>query len=443
MSDARKVLVIDDEKVVGTSCRRVLEEEGFEVSIATDGREGVERLSREHFDAVLVDLKMPGVGGMDVLRILKRTKPDARTIVITAYSSVVSAVEAMQLGAADYLPKPFTPKELIDKVVRLFQPVKTPSEPGAKKPRPSDERMSVPETEDITEAAVAGARILLAGSDTEEMAALRECLSSEPWLVKRVERHEEIIEMIRAGQGDVLITGVDVLGMKAYDLIPEVKKLGSNIPIIVACADSSLDLARKIREFGIFFYLMEPFDPEEVRAAVRDAVRKTLTLRGHIRPAPSTYTLVRSIRTMDTDGTKVGFVAIGESVDESSGLYRAIISELKCRNRPMHTELGHKAVTAKELTKYLEQDQRVVIVVPVEGNGGSEEIATYSASTFEKLATKKQRKRLAEVAYPEVLHWLSAQGIAPEVRIVCLPGERLPAEESSEAASLIIKEGLT
>ncbi len=284
MSHARKVLVIDDEKVVCNSCRRVLKQEGFDVSTATAGREGVEKLSQENFDAVIVDLRMPGIGGMDVLRIIKRNNPEAQVIIITGYSSVSTAVEAMQLGAADYLPKPFTPKELTQKLERMLRAVKTPSELQLQKARVSHEKMQSPETKEVAEGVLAGARILLAGSDTEEMAALRECLSPAPWELRTVEKHEEVIEMIRAGRADVLITGIDVLGMKAYDLIPEVKKLGSNIPIIVACADPSLDLARKIREFGIFFYLMEPFDPEEVRAAVRDAVRKASMLGRQVRP---------------------------------------------------------------------------------------------------------------------------------------------------------------
>ncbi|MDP2898873.1 MAG: response regulator [bacterium] len=443
MSCARRVLVIDDETVVRNSCRRVLEEEGFHVSVAADGREGIEKLSKENFDAVIVDLRMPGVGGMDVLRIVKRNKPDARVLIITAYSSVASAVEAMQLGAADYLPKPFTPKELAEKVNRVLQRAEPPAEPRTKKARFSHKRRPVPEVEEVTEGVLAEARILLAGSHADEMEALRQCLSSEPWQVRTVERHGEIIEMIRAGQADVLITGVDVLGMKAYDLIPEVKKLGSDIPIIVACADPSLDLARKIREFGIFFYLMEPFDPEEVRGAVRDAVKRVAMLRREIEAPHRKSTLVRSVRTVAKNGTKVDFVAIGELVDENSSLYREIVGELKRRVLPMRMELAHKALTAKELPWYLEQDDRVIIVAAFEANAGFGEVVTYSAEGFERLATKEQQRKLRELAYPEVLYWLKAQGIAPEVKIVSLPAAGLTAEQARRAASIIVGEGLS
>lgn len=108
----------------------------------------------------------------------------------------------------------------------------------------------------------------------------------------------------------------------------------------------------------------------------------------------------------------------------------------------MHTELANKTVTAKELTKYLEQDDRTVIVAPLEGRAVGGKIVSYSAAEFKKLATKEQRKRLKEVAYPEVLHWLSARGVAPEVKIVCLPGGLVGSEQIGKAASIIINEGL-
>jgi DNA-binding response OmpR family regulator len=443
MSQVRKVLVMDDERVVCSSCRRVLEGEGFDVSVVTNGLDGIEKMSQDNFDAVIVDLKMPGIGGMDVLRIIKRNKPDSRVLIITAYASVPSAVEAMQLGAADYLPKPFTPQELTWKIGQLFEPVKRRSEPLLQETQVSLPGTTTPEVEDLAEGVLSKARILLAGSDTGEMAALRECLSSEPWQVRTIEERDDVIETVRAGQADVLITGIDILGMKAYNLIPEVKKLQSDIPIIVACADPSLELARKIRESGIFFYLMEPFDPEEVRAAVRGAVRKVARLRGQVEAPPGKSTFVRSVRTVAKNGRKVDFVAIGELVDENSSLYREIMGELKRRTVPMRLELARKPISAKHLPRYLEQDDRVIIVGAFEANGGFGEIVTYSAEEFERLATEGQRSRLKELAYPEVLCWLKAQGIAPEVRIVCLPAARLAAEEARKAANIIVSEGLS
>ena len=106
------VLVIDDELVVRDSCREVLGEEGYKVILAENGREGLEKVQMGIGDVVIVDLKMPEISGMEVLKAIKIKFPHKPVIMITGYSTVDSAVEAMKLGAFDYVPKPFTPDEL-------------------------------------------------------------------------------------------------------------------------------------------------------------------------------------------------------------------------------------------------------------------------------------------------------------------------------------------
>ncbi len=111
-----RVLVIDDERVVCDSCRKVLSEEGFEVSTSSDGLEGLDRAKAEHFDAVVLDLKMPRASGLEVLRGIKEARPATPVVMITAYPSVGSAMESAKLGVRDYVLKPFTPDELRSKV---------------------------------------------------------------------------------------------------------------------------------------------------------------------------------------------------------------------------------------------------------------------------------------------------------------------------------------
>jgi len=107
-----RILVVDDEPIVCKSCVKVLRPEGYSVSTTQSGRDGIEKGASGDFDVVVVDLKMPDVDGMDVLHGVKEKQPDVEVIVITGYSTVSTAVEAMKLGAIDYLPKPFTPDEL-------------------------------------------------------------------------------------------------------------------------------------------------------------------------------------------------------------------------------------------------------------------------------------------------------------------------------------------
>ena len=107
-----RILVVDDEMIVCESCKRILEEEGYEVDTALSGMEAFEKMKESPFDVVITDLKMPGIDGMEVLRTFRREYPDVIVIMITGFSTVETAVEAMKLGAFDYIPKPFTPDEV-------------------------------------------------------------------------------------------------------------------------------------------------------------------------------------------------------------------------------------------------------------------------------------------------------------------------------------------
>lgn len=108
---AVRILVIDDETIVLESCSAILEGEGYELATATDGAGGLETLRVFRPDVVVVDLKMPGLSGAEVLEKIREADPTIVTLVITGYATVQSAVDAMQRGAYDFLPKPFTPDE--------------------------------------------------------------------------------------------------------------------------------------------------------------------------------------------------------------------------------------------------------------------------------------------------------------------------------------------
>jgi len=114
--EKKKALVIDDEQVVLDSVRKILAGEGYEVDVTLSGREGIDRATKGNYDILLTDIRMPDIGGMRVLRDVKRAKPSLPVIMITGYASIQSSVQAMKLGAADYVEKPFTPDQLIRSV---------------------------------------------------------------------------------------------------------------------------------------------------------------------------------------------------------------------------------------------------------------------------------------------------------------------------------------
>jgi len=120
MRTPARILVVDDEIVICKSCEKILQRQGHEVTWVLSGKEALERIRRQPFDIVFTDLKMADIGGMEVLRLIREDYPDIAVIVITGYATVAAAVETMRLGALDFLPKPFTPSELLGSLDRAL-----------------------------------------------------------------------------------------------------------------------------------------------------------------------------------------------------------------------------------------------------------------------------------------------------------------------------------
>jgi len=111
-----KVLVIDDEKVICDACHLVLTEKGHRVDRCMTGGTGLIAIERGTYDVILLDMKLPDLDGMEILKAVRGKVPAPCVIVMTGYSTMSNAVEAMKLGAADYLSKPFTDDELISAI---------------------------------------------------------------------------------------------------------------------------------------------------------------------------------------------------------------------------------------------------------------------------------------------------------------------------------------
>jgi len=110
------VLVIDNEDVICKACHLVLSEKGHAVDYCKTGKSGLIAMARSRYDLVLLDMKLPDMDGMEILQSLKDEMPALCVIIMTGYSTLSNAVQAMKLGAADYLSKPFTDDELSEAV---------------------------------------------------------------------------------------------------------------------------------------------------------------------------------------------------------------------------------------------------------------------------------------------------------------------------------------
>jgi len=152
----KPVLIVEDETIMRESLRDWLKNEGYEVDTAGEGEEALSKIAETRFGVVVLDLRLPGRDGLQVLKEATDQDPNLKGIVITAYPSIETAVEAMKIGAVDYRVKPFTPDTLEKSIEAVLGPVQVqikadsplPQTSAPAQPQPVDEITPVPISRD-------------------------------------------------------------------------------------------------------------------------------------------------------------------------------------------------------------------------------------------------------------------------------------------------------
>lgn len=117
---SKRILIVDDEKNIRMTLKHCLVDQNYDIEVAVNGDEALNSLETSTFDLVLLDIKMPGLDGMKVLEHIRRSSNAVNVIMMTAYGTVENAVEAMKMGAVDFISKPFTPDEIRNIVINIL-----------------------------------------------------------------------------------------------------------------------------------------------------------------------------------------------------------------------------------------------------------------------------------------------------------------------------------
>ncbi len=128
---SKSIFIVDDERNIRLTLSQCLEPLGFDIETAETGREALARLREKEFGVVLLDLRMPGMDGMEVLRMIQEMRPDIQVIIITAHGTIDLAVEAMKLGAVYVMEKPFVPEQVREMVLRVMDRERAEERKGA------------------------------------------------------------------------------------------------------------------------------------------------------------------------------------------------------------------------------------------------------------------------------------------------------------------------
>ncbi len=136
-----KILVVDDEINVGKSIRQAILSENFTIDTALSGEEALKKDEKEKYDMIITDLMMPGISGLDLLKTIRQERPETIVIMVTGYPTIKTAVQAIKIGAFDYISKPFTPNELrslVQRAIKLARNRKDKKEDVLQPEMPSD-----------------------------------------------------------------------------------------------------------------------------------------------------------------------------------------------------------------------------------------------------------------------------------------------------------------
>ncbi|NOX38651.1 MAG: sigma-54-dependent Fis family transcriptional regulator [Calditrichaeota bacterium] len=211
-----RILIVDDEKTIRDTLSTVLEEEGFQTDVAESGEVALQKIQERDFDLVITDLRMPGMGGLELLEKIKLMAPQTSVMIITAYGSLESAIQALRLGAYDYIVKPLDFDDVLLRIKRLME-----------------HRELVQENKILREA-------------VEEKYSFSNIIGESP-AMKRVYR---MIQKVSRTKGNVLITGKSGTGKELVARAIHFNSPRKNKPFVAINCGAIVDTLMESELFG-------------------------------------------------------------------------------------------------------------------------------------------------------------------------------------------------
>ena len=255
MSTVRKVLVVDDEPDVRDVIGEYLREEGFEIVEAANGLEALLQVKRQRPDAVVLDLMMPRLGGLDAIKRIHAFDRKIRILVITGVLDVELHRRARALGAAAVFTKPLVPSEIVAALRGDLPPAPAPP-PEA----PASRRAAAP------------AAILLVEADQDARARLEQALVRRGYEVRLARDAAAGVRAVVERAPDVVLLDVEMPGLSGVGVLPTVAALAPDAKVIMLCEGENVELAKRTLAFGAFDYVTKPVDDAVLGQSIESAL---------------------------------------------------------------------------------------------------------------------------------------------------------------------------
>jgi len=297
----RRILIIDDEFVFRESLAGWLERDGYEVETAAGGTEALGRLEKSRFDILIVDVKLEKISGMEILKQMNANYPDATVVMMTAYGSIDTAINAMKNNAYDYLLKPFDPIDLSLMIKKIFQEKKNASRHRLPEERVKDQTgnnrriaqsKSAPvifnnfpnknqmlSTVSLTQKKSADLekeklKIMLVDDEKRFLLTLKKRLSKSGYDIITASNGMDALKKLKQTSVHVVFLDVMMPVMDGMETLIEIKNLYPNLEVIMLTGQASLEDAVTCVKYGAVDYLMKPTDIEEIIQKAEDAFKK-------------------------------------------------------------------------------------------------------------------------------------------------------------------------
>ncbi|MBE3113282.1 MAG: response regulator [Actinobacteria bacterium] len=254
----RAVLIVDDDHIVCKELEKELRRNYFSTYIAYTGTDALEILNKKKFDVILLDVKIPDINGLKLLKQVKEKWTNCEVIIMTGYGSQEVAIQALHNGAIDYLEKPIKLDELNTALGRALE--------------------KLAEKEEL----IYRSSVLVVDDDKEFTQKIKNFLNKEGYNIFTAHDGIKGLEIINGNKIDVVLTDIKMSGMDGIKLLEKSKELHKDIEVIMMTGYGDEELAVKALRRGAINYLRKPIDLNELCIAIEKAIEKIVLYRNQL-----------------------------------------------------------------------------------------------------------------------------------------------------------------
>ena len=239
MSKDVNILIVDDQMGMLETFTDILEDKGYKVTTAEDGYAAIDKVKKQSFDVIFMDIKMPGINGVQTFREIKKINPKTAVIMMTAYSVESLVKEAIEEGAYTVIYKPFEIERVVETIERVLKTI----------------------------------LVLIVDDRYKDRETLKDILEDKGYKVIEADSGYKAIELVKKGQYNIVLLDVkmpDIDGVKTFE---EIHRINPNVPVLMVTGYSVEELVQEALNKGAYACITKPFDVEKMLSVMEKVLK--------------------------------------------------------------------------------------------------------------------------------------------------------------------------